>query len=189
MGRLFQVLFWGALILLVSAFVYIVPGLLAAIGLPLFQIEYQGQRFVQQHWNADGEFFALDPYMFTEAQWGEIRSLLKSAPAPRSFATEEDRSRFMRRLKFPAYGAMSSGVPTPHGLVFIDAIEIPWAGEDRVLVYLRDPQRGGFELLDDFIADARYRLMFPRTNGDRLEFLDHDEQTVLRSVNLVQRDE
>jgi hypothetical protein len=113
-------------------------------------ITYQGETFHLARRYSSYDDYKNDPHNLAVQELARIRHLMVSAHVAHHYESIDELSATTGDLVFPGYGWSFAeraviGGPT----VSIEQIEIPQAGEDRVLIWVKTSH--GVDVLDDFV--------------------------------------
>jgi hypothetical protein len=129
------------------------PGIVrrAARADPAAIIDYRGEEIGLTKRYDDFDEFKNDPNNIAPEEYDRVRKLVETTPVPEHCANREEVLKATSALEFPGYG--SNGIAEPHApdpfRLIGEAIEIPHADADRVVIYLRDDR--GYRLVDDTV--------------------------------------
>jgi hypothetical protein len=143
-------------------------------------IDYPGQRIKLSRSYPSYEAYQSDPNNIDPSERARVRQLVTGAPIKATYEGTEALLRALGEIKFPGYAMGGFGNRVGPDDAFIgQPLEIPFAEEDRVLVF-----RGGgsrYSLIDDFILPTRQSASITtvRADGEQLSYLDRKGTVVV----------
>jgi hypothetical protein len=147
---------------------------------PAAVIEYRGQPVRLTKRYDDFDEYKNDPNNIAPEEYARVQALVKAAPVPERCADVREVIAVAGALEVPGYGTSGFGTGnTDAGLKIIgQAIEIPHANADRVLVYVSDGS--GYRLADDVVLPEQAYVWDVEIRDGAIVYLNRDGRVVAK---------
>lgn len=150
----------------------------AQAGAGIEAVVYDGVTLPLTRSYASAQAVRNDPDAFSPADRARAARLVRERPVPTNVRGRRALYTLMAELRFPGHTVIANATELPDGTTLhFASVEIPYAGESRLLVYLG----GGdlFVLADDTTAAAKLGVVRATFNADQIIYLNAKSEPVL----------
>ena len=137
-------------------------------------VTYQGEKIMVARRYEDFRDYKDDPENLPTHERTRVAKLVRVSSISKQFSTRKDLEDAVFKLMFPGYGLSMFQLREP---VALYSIEVPYADEDRLLVFTQDGER--WVAVDDFVwPQAAGQIETASYLNGRLQYKDRNGKVV-----------